>query len=140
MLFSRYVGPHELHLELARRDVALQQNVAAYSLREDSGETFKTSIRYAFRHDTRDSPVIPQRGYAVSSSTELAGVFGVSFVRQEASAQFNVPLNKVRSCCTANPSSFLETLRLALLCALAVLCRLQAIARTSTIVSLSARR
>ncbi|EEY23505.1 mitochondrial outer membrane beta-barrel protein Tob55 [Verticillium alfalfae VaMs.102] len=47
---------------------------ASPTVRADAGDSLKSSLRHIFRRDTRDNPQLPQRGYHIRTTTELAGV------------------------------------------------------------------
>ncbi|KAI1276924.1 outer membrane protein, OMP85 family [Xylaria sp. FL0933] len=46
---------------------------ASPSVRRDAGDSVKSAITYLFQRDRRDNPMLPQSGYMVKTTTELAG-------------------------------------------------------------------
>lgn len=47
---------------------------ASPSVRQDAGDTIKSSIRHTFYRERRDNPQLPQDGYMIRSKWELAGL------------------------------------------------------------------
>ncbi|KAM0327468.1 hypothetical protein ACHAQA_005756 [Verticillium albo-atrum] len=47
---------------------------ASPTVRADAGDSLKSALRHIFRRDTRDNPQLPQSGYHIRTTTELAGV------------------------------------------------------------------
>lgn len=91
----RYVLPsHQLSYEASARHV-LPESGAPLALRSHAGHSLKSSLKHVYGLDTRDDPLTPSTGYALTSSTELAGLGGdVRFLKQELAGQFNIPLGK----------------------------------------------
>ncbi|KAI1291349.1 outer membrane protein, OMP85 family [Xylaria venustula] len=46
---------------------------ASPTVRSDAGDSVKSSITYLFQRERRDNPMLPQSGYTVKTTTELAG-------------------------------------------------------------------
>ncbi|KAI1814304.1 outer membrane protein, OMP85 family [Poronia punctata] len=46
---------------------------ASPSVRGDAGDSVKSAITYMFQRERRDNPMLPQNGYMVKATTELAG-------------------------------------------------------------------
>lgn len=89
-------GVHELGYSGFRRTVTgLAQN-ASPTVRNDAGESFKSSISHIWMNDRRDNPQLPTRGYYMKTMSELAG-FGplkgdVAFFKGEVEQQTAIPL------------------------------------------------
>ena len=47
---------------------------ASPTVREDAGDSFKSSLTHTWTNDTRDLPMMPSRGYLLKTVTELAGL------------------------------------------------------------------
>lgn len=78
-----------------RQVTGLAQN-ASPTVRNDAGDTVKSSISYSWTNDQRDNPTLPSRGYLSKVSTELAG-WGplqgdVAFCKTELESQTAVPI------------------------------------------------
>ncbi|KAG7120158.1 SAM50-like protein SPAC17C9.06 like [Verticillium longisporum] len=71
---------------------------ASPTVRADAGDSLKSSLRHIFRRDTRDNPQLPQRGYHIRTTTELAGVGplagDVAFSKSELELGGAVPLSQ----------------------------------------------
>ncbi|PNH41338.1 hypothetical protein VD0004_g5772 [Verticillium dahliae] len=71
---------------------------ASPTVRADAGDSLKSSLRHIFRRDTRDNPQLPQRGYHVRTTSELAGVGplggDVAFSKSELELGGAVPLSQ----------------------------------------------
>jgi outer membrane protein insertion porin family len=89
-------GIHEFGYNGYRRTVTgLAQN-ASPTMRNDAGESFKSSISHTWVRDRRDSPTLPSRGYYLKTMSELAG-FGplrgdVAFFKGEVEQQTAIPI------------------------------------------------
>ncbi|KAI5919585.1 surface antigen-domain-containing protein [Camillea tinctor] len=46
---------------------------ASATVRNDAGDSVKSAITYIFQRDRRDNPMLPQSGYLVKTTTEVAG-------------------------------------------------------------------
>ncbi|KAI1432532.1 outer membrane protein, OMP85 family [Xylaria sp. CBS 124048] len=46
---------------------------ASPTIRGDAGDSVKSAISYSFQRERRDNPMLPQNGYMIKSTTELAG-------------------------------------------------------------------
>lgn len=78
-----------------RQVTGLAQN-ASPTVREDAGDSFKSSISHTWVNDTRNVPLLPSRGYLLKTVAELAG-FGplrgdVSFGKVELDTQGAIPI------------------------------------------------
>ncbi|KAL8243589.1 hypothetical protein R6Q59_009847 [Mikania micrantha] len=78
-----------------RQITGLSQN-ASPSVRNDAGDSFKSSVSYTQVNDQRDNPSLPTRGYYTKSMAELAG-WGplqgdVAFVKTEVETQGAIPI------------------------------------------------
>jgi outer membrane protein insertion porin family len=59
-----------------------------YSIISEALPSTKTSLKYIFKDDSRNDPILPTSGSLFHYSTEVAGLFGdVQFVKAEVSAQ-----------------------------------------------------
>ncbi|EGY18576.1 mitochondrial outer membrane beta-barrel protein Tob55 [Verticillium dahliae VdLs.17] len=71
---------------------------ASPTVRADAGDSLKSSLRHIFRRDTRNNPQLPQRGYHVRTTSELAGVGplggDVAFSKSELELGGAVPLSQ----------------------------------------------
>jgi outer membrane protein insertion porin family len=89
-------GIHEVGYNGFRRTVTgLAQN-ASPTVRNDAGESFKSSISHTWVNDRRDNPTLPSRGYYMKTTSELAG-FGplagdVAFFKGEVEQQTAIPI------------------------------------------------
>ncbi|KPI41278.1 SAM50-like protein SPAC17C9.06 [Cyphellophora attinorum] len=89
-------GVHEVGYNGFRRTVTgLAQN-ASPTVRNDAGESFKSSISHTWVNDRRDNPTLPSRGYYMKTTSELAG-FGplagdVAFFKGEVEQQTAIPI------------------------------------------------
>lgn len=60
------------------------------SMREDAGQTIKSSISHSWTKDTRDDKITASRGYYAKLFQELAGLSGdVSFYKAEVESQIS---------------------------------------------------
>lgn len=80
-----------------RQVTSLAEN-ASPTVRADAGDSFKSSLTHTWTADTRDTPLLPSRGYLLKTVSELAGfsVLGgdTSFVKTEAESAFALPLGR----------------------------------------------
>ncbi|XP_018012367.1 sorting and assembly machinery component 50 homolog A [Hyalella azteca] len=84
---------HELTAEAAWRHLSCLSKTTAFGVREHSGHTLKTSIRYCVSVDTRDQHIFPTRGHLLRAQTEAAGYGGnVGFSKSELQLQANQAL------------------------------------------------
>lgn len=69
---------------------------ASILVRDQAGHSLKTSLLHRIAVDTRDDPVMPMAGYAVTVDSELAvggaGRGNVAFAKTEAAANVNLPV------------------------------------------------
>lgn len=72
------------------------------TVRGDAGDSAKSAISYIFQRERRDNPMLPQKGYFVKTTTELAGWgplggdVGFSKAEFEASGAVPIPLPGIR--------------------------------------------
>ena len=89
-------GTHELGYSGFRRTITgLAQN-ASPTVRDDAGESFKSSVSHTWVNDKRDNPTMPSRGHYMKTIWELAG-FGplrgdVAFFKGEVEQQTAIPI------------------------------------------------
>jgi outer membrane protein insertion porin family len=110
-LLMRYAhGNHQLSYECSWREV-LPGSAASPRIFQEAGHSLKSAFRYSLIHDTRDDPIMPSKGHAFQSTTEVAGLGGdVKFVKQELAAQFNFSLGRGCSVNTLAKAGFLHPL------------------------------
>ena len=69
---------------------------ASPTVRNDAGDTFKSSLTHTWMNDTRDIPMLPSRGYLFKTVSELAGLGplkgDVAFGKFELDSQAAVPI------------------------------------------------
>ncbi|KAI1497963.1 surface antigen-domain-containing protein [Biscogniauxia marginata] len=69
---------------------------ASATVRGDAGDSVKSALSYIFKRDRRDSPMLPQSGYLVKTTTEIAGwgALGgdVGFSKSEAEISGALPI------------------------------------------------
>ncbi|ESN98145.1 hypothetical protein HELRODRAFT_185880 [Helobdella robusta] len=91
--FSNFLGSHTLRWEGIWRELQALSSSTAFAIREESGHSLKSSLKYTWCADTRDSKVLPTFGQLYKFSTELGGLGGdVKFSKHEAEFQLNQPL------------------------------------------------
>lgn len=78
-----------------RQATGLASN-ASPTVREDAGDSVKSSITHAWTQDQRDNPLLPSRGYFLKTFSEIAG-WGplkgdVAFWKSEAETQTAIPV------------------------------------------------
>ncbi|XDG06426.1 hypothetical protein ABKA04_006041 [Annulohypoxylon sp. FPYF3050] len=64
---------HQFGYSGAWRQVTGLSADASPSVRGDAGDSAKSAISYLFQRERRDNPMLPQSGYLIKTSTELAG-------------------------------------------------------------------
>ncbi|EAS29788.3 mitochondrial outer membrane protein [Coccidioides immitis RS] len=87
---------HELGLNGFWRQVTGLAGNASPSVRENAGDSVKTSISHTWTKDQRDNPILPTKGFYAKTLSELAG-WGplkgdVSFWKSEIETQAAVPV------------------------------------------------
>ncbi|KAL1881474.1 hypothetical protein VTK73DRAFT_3536 [Phialemonium thermophilum] len=87
---------HALAYSAAWRQLTGLAPGASPTVRGDAGDSVKSSITHTFSRDRRDNPLLPQSGYLVRTSSELAG-WGplqgdVSFSKSELELSGAVPV------------------------------------------------
>jgi len=86
-------GSHELGYTGVWRQVTNLSDGASPTVREDAGDSVKSSIAHTFTTDTRDNKLLPMSGSLLRNTTELAGLGGdVSFFKNELEASSSRPL------------------------------------------------
>lgn len=69
---------------------------ASLGVRNDAGDSFKSSISHTWTNDTRDIPMLPSRGYLFKTISEIAGLGplkgDVAFGKFEMDSQIAVPI------------------------------------------------
>lgn len=90
------VGRHEISYNGIWRQLTGLAPNASPTVRNDAGDSVKSSITHAYTLDRRDHPLLPTRGYLSKSTLELAG-FGplqgdVAFGKAELETQTAVPI------------------------------------------------
>lgn len=85
----RGVLKHNFQYEAAVRDIIACKQ-ASFHVREQSGPTLKSAVRYICSIDKRDEHIFPTRGFLAKLTTELAGLGGnIGFVKNEVIMQAN---------------------------------------------------
>lgn len=84
------------YLQAWRQLTGLAEN-ASPTIRADAGDSVKSSLSHIFTRDRRDNPMLPQNGYLLRATSELAG-WGplkgdVSFTKYEVEASVAKPLS-----------------------------------------------
>ncbi|XP_015432212.1 PREDICTED: sorting and assembly machinery component 50 homolog A [Dufourea novaeangliae] len=80
---------HNLQYEATYRKI-ISAKQASFSVREQSGPSLKSALRYIYTIDKRDSTIFPTVGSLVQFSTEVAGLGGdIGFVKNELVMQAN---------------------------------------------------
>ncbi|KAK3064343.1 hypothetical protein LTS18_008060 [Coniosporium uncinatum] len=87
---------HEFTYSGLWRQITGLASGASPTVRNDAGDSFKSSISHTWLQDQRDVPLLPSRGYLLKSVTELAG-FGplqgdAAFAKFEVESQAAVPV------------------------------------------------
>ena len=87
---------HEFGYSGIWRQVTGLANGASPTVRNDAGDSMKSSVSHTWISDQRDSPLLPTRGYFMKSISEIAG-WGplkgdVAFWRSEVEAQTAFPI------------------------------------------------
>lgn len=83
----------QLELDTAWRQLSCLSKSAAFAVREHCGHTLKSAVRHELALDTRDDIIFPSDGQLFRIKNEVAGFGGnIGFLKNEASAQVNVPL------------------------------------------------
>ncbi|RMZ88440.1 hypothetical protein DV736_g4330, partial [Chaetothyriales sp. CBS 134916] len=87
---------HELAYNGFWRQITGLAPNASPTVRNDAGNSVKSSISHIWVKDGRDSPLLPQRGYYLKTATELAGVGplqgDVAFLKGEVEQQATIPI------------------------------------------------
>uniref|UniRef100_T1JDX0 Bacterial surface antigen (D15) domain-containing protein n=1 Tax=Strigamia maritima TaxID=126957 RepID=T1JDX0_STRMM len=84
---------HTLRWEGIWRETSCLDRCTAFSVREQTGHTLKSSIKHILSVDKRDSPILPTKGVLFKLQQEFAGLGGdTGFIKHEFEFQANVPL------------------------------------------------
>ena len=84
-----------------RQLTGLSQN-ASPSVRDDAGDTFKSSLSHTWTNDQRDNPILPTAGYMTKTTNEVAGLGplagDVAFFKSELETQqaVSIPIPGVK--------------------------------------------
>ena len=93
---TEHAHTHELTYSGLWRQITGLSERASQSVRQDAGDSFKSSITHTWTRDARDSPALPSRGTLMKTSAELAGVGplagDVAFAKGEVDGQIAVPI------------------------------------------------
>lgn len=74
--FPSIFGNHTLRWDGVWRELSCMDNMTAFAVREQAGHTVKSALTHTWQKDTRDDRVLPNNGYLVKVSQELAGLGG----------------------------------------------------------------
>ena len=96
----RYLGSagalHEFGYNGYWRQITGLAEKASPTIRNDAGDTFKSSLFHTWTHDRRDNPILPTSGYYTRTSNELAGLGplagDVAFFKSELETQQALPI------------------------------------------------
>lgn len=93
---SGAVDTHTVSYLQAWRQLTGLTSTASPTIRADAGDSVKSSLSHVFTRDRRDNPMLPQNGYLLKASSELAG-WGplggdVSFTKYEVEASGAKPI------------------------------------------------
>ncbi|KAG2459920.1 SAM5A protein, partial [Polypterus senegalus] len=82
---------HTLKWEGVWRELGCLARTASFAIREESGHSLKSSISHAMVIDTRNSTILPRRGFLFKVNQELAGYTGgdASFLKEDIEIQLN---------------------------------------------------
>lgn len=91
------VDTHTLSYSHVWRQLTGLADVASPTVRADAGDSLKSSIAHTFTRDRRDNPMLPQSGYLIRTTSELAG-WGplrgdVSFAKSEVEVSGATPVS-----------------------------------------------
>jgi outer membrane protein insertion porin family len=70
---TRTKGEHEIGYSGTWRQVTALATDASPTVRNDAGDSFKSSITHTWINDKRDYPLLPTRGYLMKTVSEIAG-------------------------------------------------------------------
>jgi len=84
---------HNMQWEGAWRQLEASSRQTSFAVREQSGHSFKSSLRHIMTVDHRDHPIFPSSGVLLKLVQEYAGLGGdVAFVKHDSELQANIPL------------------------------------------------
>ncbi|KAJ3187076.1 hypothetical protein HDU85_007114 [Gaertneriomyces sp. JEL0708] len=88
-LVDPFRGTHEFTYDLSWRTVHNVAPTASFSIRQDAGDTLKSSIGYTYVKDHRDDPMLPTQGSYIKIKEEVAGLGGdTRFIKGEGESQW----------------------------------------------------
>ncbi|ORZ20668.1 surface antigen-domain-containing protein [Absidia repens] len=70
-------GYHELGYDCTWRSIDKLSRDASLSIRDEAGQSLKSSLNHTFIRDRRDDMFLPSNGYYIRLSQELSGVLGI---------------------------------------------------------------
>ena len=75
------------------REFEAASRLTSFKIREQSGHSFKSSLRHIITVDHRDQPIFPSTGFHLKVTQEYAGLGGdVAFLKNDSDVQVNIPL------------------------------------------------
>jgi len=87
---------HEFGYNGFWRQVTGLSEKASPTVRNDAGDTFKSSLSHTWTNDKRDNPILPTTGYLARTSNEIAGLGplagDVAFFKSELETQQALPI------------------------------------------------
>uniref|UniRef100_A0AAR5Q7D4 Bacterial surface antigen (D15) domain-containing protein n=1 Tax=Dendroctonus ponderosae TaxID=77166 RepID=A0AAR5Q7D4_DENPD len=91
--YSATLLKHNLQWEGTIRDLSTLSRTTSFEVREQSGSTLKSSIKYMMSVDLRDDVIFPNTGSLIQVTSELAGLGGnIGFFKNEVLLQDNYSL------------------------------------------------
>ncbi|KAF1807030.1 surface antigen-domain-containing protein [Mucor lusitanicus] len=84
-------GYHELSYDMTWRSIDRVSPSASLSIRQQVGDSLKSSINHVFVRERRDDILLPSNGHYVRIAQELSGLFGVGnahFFKTELESQY----------------------------------------------------
>ena len=92
-------GSHELGYTGVWRQLTNLSDGASPTVREDAGDSVKSSITHTYTQDSRDNKLLPTSGSLFRNTAELAGLGGdVSFLKNVIEASHSLHLTRGISC------------------------------------------
>ncbi|KAI9480560.1 MAG: surface antigen-domain-containing protein [Benjaminiella poitrasii] len=85
------LGYHELGYDVTWRSIDRVSPNASLSIRQEVGESLKSSIHHVFIRERRDDMLLPSNGHYLRLAQELSGVFGLGnahFFKTELETQY----------------------------------------------------
>jgi len=88
-----YRGLNTFHWDVLWRELKAMSKGIAFTARNDMGHSLKSSFKHTYTYDTRDTPILPTKGFLIKVANEVAGLGGdVRFLKSEGEIQWNQPL------------------------------------------------